>query len=96
MVPRPGFTYQAKPYTRHGTQKFGLKIYPQKYPLIDDADNDGERDFIILGDMNIQDCDELAQATPTGFVSLNDECVGHAVDENEWKKTSAADRTVAP
>ena len=32
-----------------------------------------EKDFIILGDMNIEDADELAQATPDGFLSLNDE-----------------------
>jgi hypothetical protein len=35
---------------------------------------DGERDFIILGNMNIQNCAELAQATPSGFESLNDTC----------------------
>jgi hypothetical protein len=34
-----------------------------------------EKDFIILGDMNIQSAQELAEATPEGFVSLNDECV---------------------
>lgn len=33
-----------------------------------------EHDFIILGDMNIEDAEELAQATPPGFISLNDEC----------------------
>jgi len=33
-----------------------------------------EKDFIILGDMNIYDPEELAKATPEGFVSLNDEC----------------------
>lgn len=36
--------------------------------------DDQEKDFIILGDMNIEDCEELAEATPSGFVSLNDEC----------------------
>jgi endonuclease/exonuclease/phosphatase family metal-dependent hydrolase len=40
---------------------------------VDDHDNQ-EKDFIILGDMNIEDCDELKDATPAGFVSLNDEC----------------------
>ena len=33
-----------------------------------------ERDFIILGDMNIENATELASATPTGFISLNNEC----------------------
>ena len=33
-----------------------------------------ERDFVILGDMNIEDAAELAEVTPAGFVSLNDEC----------------------
>lgn len=33
-----------------------------------------EKDFIILGDMNLEDCDELAEAAPSGFASLNDTC----------------------
>lgn len=33
-----------------------------------------EDDFIIVGDMNIEDADELSSALPTGFISLNDEC----------------------
>jgi endonuclease/exonuclease/phosphatase family metal-dependent hydrolase len=33
-----------------------------------------EHDFIILGDMNIEDAEELALATPPGFISLNNEC----------------------
>ncbi|MFB0565772.1 MAG: hypothetical protein ACETWK_08860 [Candidatus Aminicenantaceae bacterium] len=37
--------------------------------------NDEEKDFIILGDMNIEDKEELEDAAPSGFVSLNDECV---------------------
>jgi hypothetical protein len=40
---------------------------------IDDHD-EVERDFVILGDMNIEDAAELADVTPPGFVSLNDEC----------------------
>ena len=39
-----------------------------------DSHDDKEKDFIILGDMNIEDCDELRDVTPTGFISLNDEC----------------------
>lgn len=39
------------------------------------ADNDDrEKDFIILGNMNIEDADELTDATPSGYLSLNDEC----------------------
>ncbi|MFC2082000.1 endonuclease/exonuclease/phosphatase family protein [Candidatus Bipolaricaulota bacterium] len=37
--------------------------------------NTSEEDFIILGDMNIQDCDELASFLPLGFQSLNSGCV---------------------
>ncbi|HLF33882.1 MAG TPA: hypothetical protein VI583_06580 [Cyclobacteriaceae bacterium] len=33
-----------------------------------------EKDFLILGDMNIEDSAELAGALPQGMVSLNDEC----------------------
>ena len=40
------------------------------------AENDDvEKDFIILGDMNIYGEEELADVMPEGFVSLNDECV---------------------
>ena len=38
------------------------------------ANDDTEKDFIILGDMNIEDADELAEATPCHYISLNDEC----------------------
>jgi len=34
-----------------------------------------EKDFIILGDMNIEDCEELGQVTPKSFVSLNSNCL---------------------
>ena len=33
-----------------------------------------EQDHLILGDMNIYDAEELADITPPGFLSLNDEC----------------------
>ncbi len=33
-----------------------------------------ERDFIVLGDMNLEDEEEVRAVTPTGFVSLNAEC----------------------
>jgi endonuclease/exonuclease/phosphatase family metal-dependent hydrolase len=33
-----------------------------------------ERDYIVLGDMNIENAAELADATPAPFMSLNDEC----------------------
>lgn len=39
-----------------------------------DVHDDKEKDFIILGDMNIEDCEELREVTPAGFLSLNDEC----------------------
>jgi hypothetical protein len=40
---------------------------------VDDHDQI-EKDFIILGDMNIYSEQELAEATPDAFESLNDEC----------------------
>jgi len=36
--------------------------------------DESEKDFIILGDMNIYNANELEKATPEGFISLNDEC----------------------
>jgi hypothetical protein len=36
--------------------------------------NQTEKDFIILGDMNIQSCTELKNTMPSGFVSLNAAC----------------------
>jgi len=40
-----------------------------------EANDDIEKDFIILGDMNIQNCTELASASPPNFVSLNSSCL---------------------
>jgi endonuclease/exonuclease/phosphatase family metal-dependent hydrolase len=39
-----------------------------------EANSSAEKDFIILGDMNIEDTEELSEVTPAGFLSLNDEC----------------------
>lgn len=33
-----------------------------------------EKDFIILGDMNIENVSELQEVTPAGFTSLNNQC----------------------
>jgi len=38
-----------------------------------DSHNSVEKDFIILGDMNIEDAAELFDAVPTGYISLNNE-----------------------
>lgn len=38
------------------------------------ANDDHEKDFIILGDMNIEDAEELDDVAPRGFRSLNNEC----------------------
>ena len=37
--------------------------------------NQTEKDFIILGDMNIENAAELGNATPAGFHSLNEHCL---------------------
>jgi endonuclease/exonuclease/phosphatase family metal-dependent hydrolase len=34
-----------------------------------------EKDFIILGDMNIEDKEELSKDIPSGFISLNGKCL---------------------
>ena len=39
-----------------------------------DAHDEYEKDIIVLGDMNIENADELQDTTPAGFLSLNDEC----------------------
>jgi len=39
-----------------------------------EASDSMEKDFIILGDMNIEDSTELNEIIPAGYVSLNDEC----------------------
>jgi len=38
------------------------------------AHNQNEKDFIILGDMNIENATELQSDTPPGFHSLNTNC----------------------
>ena len=38
------------------------------------ANSAEEKDFIIVGDMNIQNAGELGNATPRGYLSLNDQC----------------------
>ncbi|UCC40305.1 MAG: hypothetical protein JSV96_02290 [Candidatus Aminicenantes bacterium] len=40
-----------------------------------DSNDEIEKDFIILGDMNIKDDEELTESCPAGFKSLNNECV---------------------
>ena len=34
-----------------------------------------ERDYVVLGDMNIENCEELALIMPTGLASLNGGCI---------------------
>ncbi|MDE2906026.1 MAG: YHYH domain-containing protein [Acidobacteriota bacterium] len=40
-----------------------------------DANDEHEQDFLILGDMNIEDCEELEAVMPSGYASLNDRCL---------------------
>jgi len=39
------------------------------------AQSGAERDYVVLGDMNLEDCEELSSVIPDGFVSLNGECL---------------------
>jgi len=50
-----------------------------------DANYEMEKDFIILGDMNIENVAELLAATPSGFESLNEECVTTNTNPNSPK-----------
>ncbi|MBA7548395.1 hypothetical protein ES705_40852 [subsurface metagenome] len=54
-------------------REFRAREFQAIFAWIDDND-DMEKDFIIVGDMNIQNSDELTNVTPTGYLSLNDEC----------------------
>ena len=47
--------------------------------------DDKEKDFIVLGDMNIENAEELASVTPEGFISLNNECVPTNTNTNKPK-----------
>lgn len=40
-----------------------------------DMHDEVEKDFIIVGDMNLQDCGELQNIMPQNFVSLNSSCM---------------------
>ena len=37
--------------------------------------NDVEKDFLVLGDMNFKNCDEIGTAVPSGLSSLNEACL---------------------
>lgn len=64
LQPNPGTANKAR--RKHELATIGA--------WIDAHDNGAEKDFIVLGDMNIQSATELAQVTPTALVTLNDEC----------------------
>ena len=53
--------------------KLPTKVQKKIAEWIDIADST-EKDFLILGDLNIYSFQELLLALPPGFVSLNDEC----------------------
>ncbi|MBN1602026.1 MAG: endonuclease/exonuclease/phosphatase family protein [Chitinispirillaceae bacterium] len=40
-----------------------------------DLNGSDEKDFIIVGDMNIQNKDELGRVIPRGFISMNENCL---------------------
>lgn len=50
-----------------------------------DSNGRQEKDFIILGDMNIENGGELSDFLPIGFSSLNDECVPTNTNKNSPK-----------
>lgn len=50
-----------------------------------DENDEQEKDFVILGDMNIKNIAELGSATPQEFLSLNDECYATNTNLNSPK-----------
>jgi endonuclease/exonuclease/phosphatase family metal-dependent hydrolase len=62
----PGSGHAAKDRRKHELGAIGRWI---------SAHNQQEKDFIILGDMNIEDFAELSEDTPPGLVSLNANCL---------------------
>lgn len=50
-----------------------------------DTQSQQERNFIIMGDMNIENSSELGKFLPTDYVSLNDECVPTNTSKNSPK-----------
>jgi len=45
--------------------------------------NQAEKDFIVLGDMNLQNRNEYLRALPSGFASLNDACLATNVSPSD-------------
>ncbi len=62
---KPGKGPKSRARRKHELQSIGEWVK---------LNDDTEKDFIILGDMNIYKEVELCAATPEGFLSLNDEC----------------------
>ena len=50
-----------------------------------EAHDENEKDFIILGDMNIENCAELIEIIPAMFSSLNDNCLPTNTNVNSPK-----------
>jgi endonuclease/exonuclease/phosphatase family metal-dependent hydrolase len=50
-----------------------------------DQNSESEKDFIILGDMNIEDCDELKAILPALYRSLNESCLATNTNINAPK-----------
>lgn len=68
---KPGSSSSSKSRRKHELAAIGTWI---------DNNDATEKDFLIVGDMNIENATELSDATPTGFLSLNDE--GRATNTN--------------
>jgi len=61
---QPGASGTNKARRQHELESIGKWI---------EGHNSDEKDFIIIGDMNIENAEELAATTPAGLESLNDE-----------------------
>lgn len=59
-----------KPRARRAEELQAIAGYIER----NSRDTGSEKDWFILGDMNIQNCKELVEIIPAKFVSLNDEC----------------------
>lgn len=66
----------------------GMERRRQELKAVEDwiRDHSGaEKDFFVLGDMNLQNCTELEAAMPASLASLNDNCLATNTNPNSGK-----------